>query len=144
MKRGNTMLLIVLSVWALTACGGGGGGGSVVTDTIPPTISRMAVEPSTLIVPGTTMVRVEADVTDDSSGVQTVTVAVAYPDGSTDTKTLAAGSGSTYSAQFTASWGGNQPGKVRFTVSARDVAGNTQTSSEVEVRAVAPPPGSPW
>lgn len=145
MRRINSILLIALSVWTLSACGGGGGGGGpVVTDTTAPTISRMAVEPSTLIVPGGTVVRVEADVTDDSSGVDAVTVAVAYPDGSTDTKALTAGSGSTYAVQFTALWGGSQPGVVRFTVSARDVAGNVRTSSAVEVRAAAPPPGNPW
>lgn len=145
MRRINTMLLTALWVWTLTACGGGGGGGGpVVTDTTPPTISRMAVEPSTLIVPGVTVVRVEAEVTDDSSGVEAVTVAVSYPDGSTDTKALTAGNGTTYAVQFAASWGGNQPGKVRFLVSARDKAGNTQNASALEVRAVAPPPGSPW
>lgn len=144
MKRWNTMLLIAVSAWTLTACGGGGAGGPVVTDTTPPTISRTAVEPSTLIVPGTTVVRVEADVTDDSSGVDAVTVTVVHPDGSTDTKTLAVGSGSTYAVQFTASWSGNQPGNVRFTVSARDKAGNTQDAPVVEVRAAAPPPGSPF
>lgn len=144
MKRGKIILAIALASWILTACGGGGGGVPVVPDTTPPTISRVAVEPSTLIVPGTTVVQVEADVTDDSSGVRSVTVAVVYPDGTTDTKTLAAGSGSTYTVQFTTTWGGNLPGKVRFAVSAQDAAGNTRTSSEVEVRAVAPPPGSPW
>ena len=142
MRRWKIILLTALSVWALSACGGGGG--PVETDTTPPTISRMAVEPSSLIVPSTTVVRVEADVTDDSSGVGAVSVAVVYPDGSTDTKTLTAGSGSTYAVQFTPTWGGNQPGTVRFTVSARDVAGNTQTSSAVEIRAAALPPGSPW
>ncbi len=142
MKRRKTILLAGLSVWTLTACGGGGE--PVVTDTTPPTISRMAVEPSTLIVPGTTVVKVEADVTDDSSGVGAVSVTIVYPDGGTDTKTLTVGSGSTYAVQFTPTWGGNQPGKVRLTVSARDVAGNAQTSSTVEVRAAAPPPGSPW
>lgn len=142
MKRRKIILLAGLSVWTLTACGGGGG--PMVTDTNPPTISRMAVEPSTFIVPGTTVVQVEADVTDDSSGVDAVSVTIAHPDGSTDTKTLTAASGSTYVAQFTPTWGGNQPGTVRFTVSARDRAGNTQTTSAAEVRAAAPPPGSPW
>jgi len=142
MKRSNTILLIALPIWTMTACGGGGG--TVINDTTAPTISRVAVEPSTLIVPGATVVQVEADVVDDSSGIDTVAVAVAYPDGSKDTKPMAVKSGSVYAVQFPAAWGGNQPGSVRFTVSARDKAGNVQNSSAVEVRAAAPPPGAPW
>ena len=138
MKTIRFIVLIVGSAWALTACGGGGG------DATAPTISRVAVEPSTLIVPGVTSVRVEADVTDDSSGVNAVTVKVTYPDGSEATQTLSAGSGVTYAVQFTPSWGGSQPGNVQFVVSARDKAGNSGSASAVSVRAAGPPPATPW
>ncbi len=144
MKTIRFIVLIVGSAWALTACGGGGGGAPVVTDTTAPTISRVAVEPSTLIVPGVTSVRVEADVTDDSSGVDAVTVKATYPDGSEATQTLSAGGSATFAAQFTPSWGGSQPGNVQFVVSARDKAGNSTSASAVSVRAAAPPPGTPW
>lgn len=144
MRKVNITFLFALGVWALSACGGGGSGGLVSSDTMPPTISCVAVEPPALIVPGSTVVRIEADVTDNDSGVDTVSVAVAYPDGSADTKTLTSESGSRYAVQFTATWTGSQPGKILFTVSARDKAGNAQTSSALERRAVAPPPGSPW
>lgn len=75
----------------LGSCGGGGGGGGV-SDTTPPTISCLAVQPDAPIVPGS-RVRVEADVSDDLSGVQSVTVQVTYPDGSTAAHTLSLMSG---------------------------------------------------
>jgi len=143
MKTIRFIVLIVGSVWALTGCGGGGSA-PVVTDTAAPTISRVAVEPSTLIVSGVSSVRVEADVSDDSSGVDAVTVKATYPDGSEATQTLSAGSSTTYAVQFTPSWGGSQPGNVQFVVSARDKAGNSSSASAVGVRAAAPPPGTPW
>lgn len=114
-----------------------------MSDTTPPVISRVAVEPSTLLQTAAT-VQVEAEVRDDASGVEWVKVEVIYPDGTRAEQPLAGGGGSTYTARFEARWSGTQPGKVRFTVSARDRAGNTQTASAVEVRAAALPPGSPW
>jgi len=68
MKTIRFTVLIVASAWVLTACGGVGVGVPTPSDTTAPTISRVAVEPSTLIVPGATSVRVEAHVTDDGSG----------------------------------------------------------------------------
>ena len=142
MKTIGFIVLIAASAWVLTACGGGGGV-PASPDTTAPTISRVAVEPSTLIVPGVTSVRVEADVTDDLSGVDAVAVKVTYPDQSETTHTLVAGSGATYAVQFTPSWGGSQPGTVRFAVAARDKAGNTSEAT-IDRRAAAPPPGTPW
>ncbi len=147
MRKVNLILLVGLFVWALTGCGGGGGGtgggGPIVSDTTPPAISGVAVEPAFLVTLGTT-VRVRANVTDDSSGVDAVALQVTYPDGSMETKPMALSSGSTYAVEFTASWGGNQPGTVRFVVSARDKAGNPQNAPVVEVRGAATPPSSPW
>ncbi len=143
-QRAIQILTVALSM-VLASCGGGGGvTPPPVTDTTPPTISRVAVEPSTLIVPGTSEVRVEADVTDDTSGVASVTVQVVYPDGATENRSLSATSGQTYAVQFTASWSGSQPGTLRFTVSATDGAGNSQSASPVERRGASPPPGNPW
>jgi hypothetical protein len=144
MKTIRFTVLIVASAWVLTACGGVGVGVPTPSDTTAPTISRVAVEPSTLIVPGATSVRVEAHVTDDGSGVDAVTVKATYPDGSEATHTLSAGSGATYTVQFAPSWGGSQPGNVQFVVSARDKAGNSGSASVVSVRSAAPPPATPW
>lgn len=143
MRTVQITFLVGVLAGTLTACGGGGGI-SPPNDTVAPGISRVAVEPTTLIAPGTTAVRVEADVTDDSSGVDAVSVQVVYPDGTEETKALAETTGSTYAVQFTPAWAGNQPGTVRFTVSARDRAGNTGSASPVERRAAAPPPEYPW
>ncbi|MEJ5250910.1 MAG: hypothetical protein HPY54_07560 [Chthonomonadetes bacterium] len=143
MRTVKITFLIAVLAGTLTACGGGGGTGGI-SDTTAPTISRVAVEPTALIAPGTTIVRVEADVTDDSSGVDTVAVEVVYPDGTRETKTLTATTGSTYAVQFTPQWGGNQPGTVRFTVSARDGASNVQSAAPIDVRGAAPPPEYPW
>lgn len=140
-KITGTLCLFGL-VWLLGSCGGGGGA-PAITDTVPPTISRVVVQPNNLLMPGF-LVRVEADATDDSSGIDEVTVRVEYPNGATETHTLEAGVGSSYAKQFTASWTHDSPGIVKFTASARDKAGNTASASTREVRAGASPPPLPW
>ncbi len=144
MKRAYLAIALSAFAFLLASCGGGGGvTPPPVTDTTAPTISRVAVEPSALVVSGTTEVRVEADVTDDV-GVASVTARVEYPDGTSQTHSLSLASGSTYAVQFTATWSGSNPGTLRFTVSASDAAGNTQSAAAQERRGASPPPDSPW
>lgn len=143
MRTVKITVLVGVLAGTLTACGGGGGT-TAPSDTVAPGITRVAVEPTTLIAPDTTTVRVEADVTNDSSGVDAVSVQIVYPDGTGETRALSATTGSNYAVQFTPAWGGNQPGTMRFTVSARDKAGNVASASAVERRAAAPPPEYPW
>lgn len=140
--RTLTMILGVCGLLALLASCGGGGDAGGVSDTTPPTISRMAVQPDAPIAPGSE-VRVEADVSDDLSGVQSVAVQVTYPDGSTAAHPLSLLSGSTYAVVFNAP-SSNQPGTATFAVTAKDGAGNTTPPRSEERRLIASPPGAPF
>ncbi|MGQ9881733.1 MAG: hypothetical protein ACUVSV_12845 [Armatimonadota bacterium] len=140
--RTLTLILGSCGLLALLASCGGGGGGGGVSDTTAPTISRMAVQPDAPIVPDS-KVRVEADVSDDLSGVQNVTVQVTYPDGSTAAHTLSLVSGSTYAVEFNAP-SISQPGTATFVVTAKDGAGNTTSPRSEERRLIASPPGAPF
>lgn len=136
--RTLTMILGICGLLALLAsCGGGG-----VSDTTAPTISRLAVQPDAPIVPDS-KVRVEAEVSDDLSGVQSVTVEVTYPDGSTAAHPLSLQSESTYAVEFNVP-SSNQPGTVTFAVIAKDKAGNTTPPRSEERRIIASPPGAPF
>ncbi len=145
--RGVIGWLLLVGLFGMVAgCGGGG-----PSDTTPPTISDVQVNPSSLIEPDR-QVTVQAKVTDNRSGVQSVVARVSYPDGATEEKAMERQQAdqSKYSVTFTARWDTDKVGAdptqwfVRVTVQARDRAGNQAQSPESRVRAAAGPPLPPF
>lgn len=122
--------------------------GGAPTDTTAPTISEVQVNPSSLIEQGR-QVTVQAKVTDDRSGVKSVTARITYPDGTETTEPMQQQSETdVWAVTFTAQWDTNKVGTdptqwfVKVTVQASDRAGNQAQSPESRVRAAAlgPPP----
>ncbi len=147
MPRWIRWLMATMTMVLSVGCGGGGGGPS---DTMPPSITDVQINPSSLIEPGR-QVTVQAKVTDEGSGVQSVSVLVSYPDGTEKTETMSAPAGSnTFSVSFTAQWDASKVGTdstqwvVKIKVQAKDRTGNQAESSESRIRAVASPPLPPF
>jgi len=145
MLRWIRWLMATMTMVLSVGCGGGGGGPS---DTTPPSITDVQVNPSSLIEPGR-QVTVQAKVTDEGSGVQSVSVLVSYPDGNKTEIMLAPAGSNIFSVTFTAQWKANEVGTdstqwVVIKVQAKDRAGNQTESSESRIRAVASPPLPPF
>jgi len=146
MLRWIRWLMATMTIVLSVGCGGGGGGPS---DTTPPSITDVQINPSSLIEPGR-QVTVQAKVTDEGSGVQSVSVLVNYPDGTEKIETMSAPAGSnTFSVSFVAQWNAGEVGTdstqwVVIKVQAKDWAGNQAESSESRIRAAASPPLPPF
>jgi len=148
MKGMKTFALIAAWGLWLTGCGGGGFVQEVPPpDGQPPQIHQARVIPSNLVYIGR-QVRVEAEVSDEGSGIKSVTAKIKYPDGTTQTVKLTL-QGNLFANDFIAQWDAHQmPADVSrwfmtVVVLAKDKSGNVAQSSESSVRVALPPPGVP-
>ena len=144
----KTFSLIVASALFLIGCAGGGFvHEGVREDQQPPQIRQVRITPSNLVYVGR-QVRVEAEVTDESSGVKSVTAEIKYPDATTQTIELTL-QGDFFVGNFTAQWDVNRmPADVSrwfmtVVIRAEDNSGNVAQSPESSVRVAIAPPNLP-
>jgi len=144
----KTFSLIVASALFLIGCAGGDFvHEGVREDRQPPQICQVRITPSNLVYVGR-QVRVEAEVTDESSGVKSVTAKIKYPDATTQTIELTL-QGDFFVGNFTAQWDVNRmPADVSrwfmtVVIRAEDNSGNVAQSPESSVRVAIAPPNLP-
>lgn len=150
MKAKSFVLVLISSLSLfLTGCAGGGFvHEGEPKDTQPPQIRQVKVTPDMLITVGR-QATIEATVTDEQSGVQTVTAEVTYPDGGRETLQLTQQGSDLFSVSFNARWNERaMPQDVnewfmKVVVKAVDNSGNTSQSSEIKVRIAISPPDLP-
>ncbi len=133
----------------LTNCAGGGFVREVAPpDKQPPQIRQVKVTPNMLVTVGR-QVTIEATVTDEQSGVQTVNAEVTYPDGGRETLQLTSQGNDLFAVSFNARWNERaMPQDVnewfmKVLVKATDNNGNIAQSSETKVRVAINPPDLP-
>ena len=148
MNRVKTFLPIAaLAVFLFVCAGGGFVHEGVPEDRQPPQIRQVQITPSNLVYVGK-QVKVEAEVTDESSGVKSVTAEIKYPDATTQTVDLTL-QGNVFIGDFNAQWDVNRmPTDVSrwfmtVTVRAEDNSGNVARSTESSVRVAISPPDLP-
>lgn len=137
----------VLALLLIGCAGGGFVHEGVAEDRQPPQIRQVRITPSNLVYVGR-QVRVEAEVTDESSGVKSVTAEIKYPDATTQTIELTL-QGNVFVGNFTAQWDVNRmPADVSrwfmmVVIRAEDNSGNVAQSPESSVRVAIVPPNLP-
>ena len=137
----------VLALLLIGCAGGGFVHEGVAEDRQPPQIRQVRITPSNLVYVGR-QVRVEAEVTDESSGVKSVTAEIKYPDATTQTIELTL-QGNVFVGNFTAQWDVNRmPADVSrwfmtVVIRAEDNSGNVAQSPESSVRVAIAPPNLP-
>jgi len=137
----------VLALLLIGCAGGGFVHEGVAEDRQPPQIRQVRITPSNLVYVGR-QVRVEAEVTDENSGVKSVTAEIKYPDATTQTIELTL-QGNVFVGNFTAQWDVNRmPADVSrwfmtVVIRAEDNSGNVAQSPESSVRVAIAPPNLP-
>jgi hypothetical protein len=144
----KTFSLVAALALLLTGCTGGGFvHEGVAEDRQPPQIRQVRITPSNLVYVGK-QVRVEAEVTDEGSGVKSVTAEIKYPDETLRTVDLTL-QGNVFVGDFNAQWDVNRmPADVSrwfmaVVIRAEDNSGNIARSPESSVRVAISPPGLP-
>lgn len=148
MSSVKTFSPVAMLALLLIGCAGGGFvHEGVAEDRQPPQIRQVRITPSNLVYVGR-QVRVEAEVTDESSGVKSVTAEIKYPDATTQTIELTL-QGDFFVGNFTAQWDVNRmPADVSrwfmtVVIRAEDNSGNVAQSPESSVRVAIVPPNLP-
>jgi len=136
-----------LSLFLIGCAGGDFIREGVSEDRQPPQIRQVRIIPSNLVYVGK-QVKVEAEVTDEGSGVKSVTAEIKYPDATTQTIGLTL-QDNVFIGDFNAQWDVNRmPADVSrwfmtVTVRAEDNSGNVARSPESSVRVAILPPDLP-
>jgi len=140
-------LMASLAIFLIGCAGGDFVREGVPEDRQPPQIRQVRITPSNLVYVGR-QVRVEAEVSDEGSGVKSVTAEIKYPDTTTQTIELTL-QGDFFAGNFTAQWDVNRmPTDVSrwfmaVVIRAEDNSGNVARSSESSVRVAIAPPDLP-
>ncbi len=143
----NFSLMASLALFLIGCAGGDFVREGVPQDRQPPQIRQIQITPSNLVYVGR-QVRVEVEVSDEGSGIKSVTAEIKYPDATTQMVDLTL-QDNVFVGEFNAQWDVNRmPTDVSrwfmtVVIRAEDNSGNVARSPESSVRVAIAPPDLP-